>query len=56
LKQAVPAEDMLDVLDQQLIAEIEPIYRIRLNFLETIQPLFAHNYRLVSGDSENSSP
>ncbi|MBX7202314.1 MAG: DNA replication/repair protein RecF [Bacteroidia bacterium] len=54
LKQPAPNEELLDVLDQQLVNEAEPLYTTRLRFLEMLQPLFAQNYQLVSNGAEQA--
>jgi len=55
LKTSEPSEEMLDVLDIQLVAEAEPIYKARLDFVERIRELFIQNYKLISNDNEQAN-
>jgi DNA replication and repair protein RecF len=58
LKQAAIARfldsDTLDIIDEQLIIAGEPIYKKRVEFLETFVPVFDSHYSRISGGQEKA--
>ena len=45
-------QDSLDIYDQQLIQFGEPIFKKRLDFLESFVPIFKKRYKVISADNE----
>jgi len=50
-----PDPALMDILEERMAAEGEPVYRKRAEFIEGLEPLFQRYYRCISQDKEQVS-